>query len=86
MHLTNGEPRAARAGSRSRMTRLIAALYGTVTDSHAYFIVLKDFGRTRPCRGCNVEKPNLAAVTGAAAAAVAKKPELGPRVSRPLGD
>lgn len=84
MHLTNGEPRAARAGSRSRMTRLIAALYGTVTDSHAYFIVLKDFGRARPCRGCNVEKPNLAAVTGAAA--VAKKPELGPRVSRPLGD
>ena len=57
MHLTNGEPRAARAGSLSRITRLIAALYGAVTDRHAYFIVLKYFNCVRPCRGCNVEKP-----------------------------
>lgn len=86
MHLTNGEPRAARAGSLSRITRLIAALYGAVTDSHAYFIVLKSFNRARPCRGCNAEKPNLAAVTGAVAVAVAETPELGLRVSGPLGD
>lgn len=55
MHLTNGEPRAAEAGSLSRITRLIAALYGAVTDSHAYFIVLKYFNCVRRCRGCNAE-------------------------------
>lgn len=57
MHLTNGEPRAARAGSLSRITRLIAALCGAVADSHAYFIVLKDFSCERLCRGCNAERP-----------------------------
>lgn len=45
-----------RAGSLSRITRLIARLYGAVTDSHTYFIVLKYFSCVRPCRGCNVEK------------------------------
>lgn len=56
MHLTNGEPRAAEGRLPSQITQLIARLCGAVTDSHAYFIVLKYFNCLRRCRGCNVEK------------------------------
>lgn len=65
MHLTNGEPRAAEGQLPSQITQLIARLCGAVTDSHAYFIVLKYFNCLRQCWGCNVERPgqNLGVVT-----------------------
>lgn len=37
----------------SRITWLIALLYLSVTDSHAYFSVPKDFDCLHSCWGCN---------------------------------
>lgn len=62
----------------SRITRLIAALYGAVTDGHAYFIVLKYLG----CAGrVGLQLGGVGPSRAVVAAAAARKPELGRRVS-----
>lgn len=58
VHLTNGDHESKgreRDGSVrcSRITWLIALLYLSVTDSHAYFSVPKDFDCLHSCWGCN---------------------------------